>query len=157
MAIKEKDVAIAGRDYKLTQLGAVEGRKLWIAVLRVLAPTIRALASAKELNQEAVFTAVATVVENLDDETHNALAEAFRRKSRIRSGENWPELSREEIFDDAFAGNYVAYTQWLGENLVFNFANFLGDISIGKMLDAAQAAVSKSASPKASTGSPTAS
>lgn len=153
MPIRTKDIAVGGRDYKLSSLGAVEGSRYWVALLRVIGPAVQALSAAKTYDSEAVIAAVTAVVGHLDDDTHDKIARAFRARTRVRVGERYAELADDAVFDDCFACNYLAYTQWLGECVLFNYASFLGDISIGKMLANAQSAVLKSASPKDSTGS----
>lgn len=152
MLLKEKPITIAGHDYKLTQLGALEGRKLWLNVLHLVVEPLKTLGSADKLDEKAVLAALAGALGSLTEETAEKLYDGFGRATRVRVGDKWPELV-DATFNLHFAGNYVAMSQWLLESIIFNFADFLGDGSLGSMIAKLQAAASKRVSPKDSIGS----
>jgi hypothetical protein len=149
--LKTKRVTVDGEEYELTQLGAVEGRRLWLRLLRVITGPIKELAASPALDERSFTLAVALVVEHLDDETAEALYAAFSKTARVRQGERWPTLEG-AIFDIHFAGRYLSMTKWLAECVLFNFADFLGEASLGSVTDLVRGAVSKRTSPKVSTG-----
>jgi hypothetical protein len=156
MARQEVRFEVDGETYKLTQLGALEGRRIWLRLLKVLVHPIRSLATAGRLNESALVDALALAVENLDEATAEALYIAFGKACSVRvvneAGEKWPTLEG-VVFDNHFAGNYVAMSQWLGQCVVLNFGNFIGGNSLGSLSDLLQKAGGRSPSPKASTGS----
>ncbi len=152
MSRKEKSFTIDGEVYTATQLGALEGRKLWLKIVKVLAGPMRQLNEAQNAEGEVVLRAISGVVEGLNDETTEELYEAFGKSCTVRVGERSPNLTG-VIFDNHFAGEYVRMSQWLGQMILFNFASFLGDGATGKLAELTSRAASKFASPTESTGS----
>jgi len=153
---QEKLITIDGHEYKLHQLGALEGRRIWLKLIRVLAAPIRDLASAGKLNESSIATALAAVVENLDEFTAEEMYVALGRSCEVKvmgnEGERWPKLEA-SVFDEHFAGRYLAMSQWLGESVVFNFASFFDASSLGKMSALVRKVQGdKSPSPASSTG-----
>jgi len=155
---KEKELTIDGHEYRIRQLGALEGRRLWLKLLRVLAGPLKELALAGKFDEVTLTTGIASVVENLDEATAEELYVAFGKNCELRvagdQGERWPKLDG-VVFDTHFAGRYLAMSQWLGECVVFNFAGFFDGTSLGKITALAQKAAAKSASPTTSTGTST--
>lgn len=153
MAVQQKQFTIDGVVYTVTQLGAKKGRRIWLKLMQVAAAPLKELSAQKKLDQAAIASALATAIESLDDETTESLYAAFGETCTVLlpTGNN-PYL-KDEVFDQHFAGNYIAMSKWLWECIAFNFASFLGDTSIGSMGDLVKAVVSKSASQKDSTGS----
>lgn len=129
---KEKSFVVDGFDYKATMLGALQGRRLWLKLLHVLAGPLKALASHETFDQAAGVGAVAALIDALDDGTAEELYEVFGKSCLVRNGERWPQLEG-VVFDTHFAGRYVEMSKWLGEMIVFNFAGFLGDMSLGSI------------------------
>lgn len=150
--LKEHKFSIDGHDYQLTQLGAIQGRRIWLKLLHVLAAPLKELAQQETFNQSAGVMALAALVQSLDDATTEELYAVFGQTCRVRNGEKWPLLD-ETQFDLHFAGRYISMSKWLGECLRFNFAGFLGDTSLGSIVAlASKATGSKSTSPTISTG-----
>lgn len=151
MPRQQKHFEINGQHYHLTQLGALEGRRLWLKLAKVVAGPLRELANAANANEATIMQVVAGIVENLNEEVEEELMNAFGRSCTVRVGERTPYLEG-VIFDEHFAGDYVAMSKWFGECVVFNFASFLGDGALGKLSDLASKAAPKSLSRKESTG-----
>lgn len=152
MSRKEKTFSISGHQYRATQLGALEGRKLWLKIVKVLAPAMKSLGEAESADGETVIVALAGIIDALDDDTTEKLYETFGATCTVQVGERSPALTG-VIFDDHFAGEYVRMSQWLGQMIIFNFASFLGDGATGKLGELASKAASRFGSPKESTGS----
>ena len=148
---QEKLVTIDGHEYNIRQLGALEGRRLWLKLLQVLAAPLKSLAGAGKFDEATLAQALAAVVENLDDRTAEELYEVFGRNCEVKEGDRWPQLTG-VIFDTHFAGRYVAMSQWLGECVVFNFAGFFEGMSLGKISALARRVAVTSPSPTDSTG-----
>jgi len=153
----EKDVTIDGHDYKLQQLGAREGRKIWLKLWQALVAPLKELAAADAYDEKALVGALAAVLEGLDDDTAEQLYEVFGKHTIVRvpqpeGGEKWPQLTG-VVFDQHFARRYVQMSHWLAECVLYNFGSFLGDMSLGQMIARVQKAASKRPSPQASTGS----
>jgi len=150
--VKVKRVVIGKHEYELTQLGAVEGRRLWVKVLKLLAPAIKELAVAGKLNEAALAMAVGTVIEDLDENIFVDFCKAFTARTRLRTdADQWPEMT-EAMFDLHFAGRYIDMTKWLGECLLFNFGDYFGEASIETLSGMAREAGLQSPFQKGSTG-----
>lgn len=161
MARKQKSIKIGGNDYKLTQLGALEGRKLWLELVQIVAAPLEKLARTDggQVDDATMIAAVGALVDKLDTDTAERLYAAFGKHCEVHivdeRGDRWPTLEG-MVFDDHFAGNYVAMSQWLGECILFNFLDsFFPGGSVGGMLAQLRraGAASKSTSPTDSTGS----
>jgi hypothetical protein len=153
MSVQQKTFIIDGVSYTATQLGAKKGRKIWLKLMQIIAPSLRELGTLKKLDEKAIASALAAAVENLDDATLEELYLVFGETCTVMlpTG-NTPNLT-DVVFDQHFAGNYLAMTQWLWECIVFNFASFLDGTGPGKMSDLVKRVVSRSESLTASTGS----
>lgn len=126
MARKTKRVTIGAHEYNIRQLGALEGRKLWLELVQALTAPLEKLARAEggKIDDAALIGALGSLVDALDVDTAERLYAAFGKHSEIHiideHGDRWPTLEG-VVFDDHFAGDYVAMSQWLGECIVFNF------------------------------------
>lgn len=129
--LKTKDVVVDGVKYSFTQLGAVNGRKLWLKLLKALAPAIADLAGMESLDEKAIG-AVVTLVQGLDESTHELLCEELGKSCRFHEGENRPLVS--DFFDFHFAGRYWQMELWIVEGVTFNFASFLGDTPLTSLV-----------------------
>ncbi len=150
---KTKDFTIGDGQYRITQLGAKEGRKIWLRLVRALTPALEQLASEPQVSDKTLVGALGALLRNIDDETTEALYETFGKTCAVcvvdSKGERWPDLTG-PVFDDHFAGNYVAMSQWLGECVLFNFLPFGEGLSIGELIERVRSAgtvPSKSARP----------
>ncbi len=153
MALANKRITVDGDEYELTQLGSLEGRKIWLRILKAISCVITELAAAEHIDEKATAGAAASLVQNLDEETFEILCNAFAKRTRLVQGAKMPLLDG-AIFDVHFAGRYVTMTKWVGECLVFNFANFFEGSSLESTIAQLRTlATSRSKSPKASTGS----
>lgn len=158
MLRKERVVTIGEHEYRMRQLGALEGRKLWLKLVHILAPALERLAKEKTLDEAALLGGLSTLLERLDEATVESLYAAFGRSCELHivddKGERWPKLEG-AVFDEHFAGNYLAMSQWLAEGVAFNFLPFGSDGSLGDLLATVRQSVaaSKPSSPTTSTGS----
>lgn len=152
MAVQEKTVTIGDTDYIITQLGAREGRGLWLKVSQVVAAGIReGIKAGDEDSTKFVISSAAGFVENIKPELFEELCETLGKKTQIKQNEKLVQLSG-VIFDQHFAGNYLEMSKWLGHCLMINFANFIDATKLGQILSRVQVAASKFDSPTTSTG-----
>ncbi len=160
MPVQTKTFEVDGDQYEITQLGAKQGRKLWLKLLHSIAPAIKELSKSevKTLDKSVVLAALSAAIENLDDATTEALYEAYGATCTvlIRETGNTPNLTG-AVFDQHFAAKYVSMSKWLWECTSYNFGSFLSDTSFGSVKSlfkrVAAETLSKSESPKDSTGS----
>jgi hypothetical protein len=121
---KTETVQIDGDEYELTQLGALEGRKILTKLLHLLGPSLQELAAAETLNEKAIAAALAKALETLDEATLEQLCDAFGKKSTVTVADKKPALTG-AIFDQHFAGRYLAMMKWLVASMRLNFLDFL--------------------------------
>lgn len=161
---------ICGTVYRVTPLGAKAGRVMAVRLLKLLGPmtasfvdgvvrdpsdgtgalAIGASDAIRELTQRIATADVETISDELAKTTVLVL-----------DGDREPLLS--SLLDDHFAARYDAYSQWLGFALTVNFASFFGvsaaepGAAAGLWQRLSQLVESLSTSPRASTGTSTAS
>lgn len=145
MARSTKTLTIGKSEYKLTQLGATKGAELWLDLLHVIASPIEEVAKAGDLDESVLVRAITAAVRSLDHATTNRFYAAFGPLTSVlvpaRSPgdqDRWPTLEG-AVFDDHFAGQYIALTEWLVQSILFNFFGFLGDGSLGSLVERFQA------------------
>jgi hypothetical protein len=153
--VETKRATIDGQEYEITQLGALEGRKIWLRLVGALAAAIKELAAHETLDERAVASAAASVVSNLDEATFELMCKAFAKRCRVVNGAAAPLLD-DVNFDLHFAGQYIRMTKWFAECVMYNFAGPLADSSTGNLVAnfKAMAAALRSKSRPGSTGSP---
>ncbi len=155
MPVETKTFSVDGDEYEITSLGAKQGRKIWLRLMHAFAPALKELGGDAKLNEKTLLSAIAAAVENLDDETTEALYEAFGESCTvlIPSTGNRPKLTG-VVFDQHFARRYFSMSKWLWECVSYNFASFLGDTPLGSITSLVKkVAESRSKSPTDSIGS----
>lgn len=122
------DVHIDGFQYKITALPATEGRRLYLALIKVLAPGLEKLPSLKDAKSaDKILALVSGSIEGLDIHTLDDFCETFGRHCEIIRGQNAMTISPAE-FGEHFSGRYAAMTKWLLECIKANkFLDFLAD------------------------------
>jgi hypothetical protein len=145
MARKVETFALDGEHYRVTQLGAVDGRRLIVRLIKTMAPLLRGveMAGAKptpqgvlsrvlETSDGKVFGAVADFLQEFDGAFFEELCEKFASATEVRvtdgSTERWPTLST-TVFDEHFAGRYGLMLRWFVRCLALNGADFLSAFS----------------------------
>lgn len=129
---KQETVTIDGDEYEITQLGAIEGRRVLTKLLKLAGPALGALAGAGKLDETAIGAALTSAAEELDEATLDSLCETFGANSTVRNGDRRPKLEA-VVFDNHFAGRYMAMTKWLIACLKLNFADFLEGSTLGNL------------------------
>lgn len=127
---KESSV-IDGFTYKVTQLGAKEGRRVFARLVSTLGGAVGALA--KEVTGEGngadAAQGVASFADRITPETLDFFCDVFAPYTLVCNGPSELPMSKE--FDDHFAGRYAQMVQWLVFCIEVNFGSFLkglGDI-----------------------------
>ncbi len=139
--VDNKLITVGATEYRIVQLGALEGRRLWLRLLKTISSIIGQLATKETIDEATMAAALKVLVSELDEQTYEMMCTAFSKRCEIHviddKGDRWPKL--DGLFDQHFAGDYIGMSQWLGENILFNFANFSGDASLGKLIAAVKA------------------
>lgn len=120
---KQKTITIEGKAYHLSQLGAVEGRRLVLLLLRLLGRFAPLLASAKNALDKDALESIGDALAAIDPKELEPLWDAFARHAYVVLPNG--KLSLHEQFDEHFAGEYFAMTQFFIESARFNFGDFL--------------------------------
>jgi hypothetical protein len=147
MARKTERFAIDGDYYEMTQLGTVVGQPLFHEVRKLAMPLLRGIVSdadilvalqKPDLDVQSLDPALAGKIvalmfglfESLPKALELELTQRFAEATKVRIGQAMLPLgdSREEdgLFDQHFAGRYMALQKWLIAAMKFHFAGFLG-------------------------------
>lgn len=117
MALKTQEREIDGVKYRVTQLGAVDGRAVLLRLLKAFGPSAAAMLG------DNIAEAVAKL--NLSEDDLSYFCQQFGQKTFVVLGDKTPRL--DNVFDEHFAGRYRAMILWLGFAVEVNFADFLSD------------------------------
>lgn len=119
--LETKNKQIGANEYQVTQLGAIQGRKVLARLARVIGPAIA------EVGTGGVTAALAKAAEGLTDADVDYFCETFAPMTHVRMPDGkTPKLS--QIFDFHFAANYLELTKWLGFCLEVNFGSFFDEL-----------------------------
>lgn len=116
---------IEGKEYSVTPLGAVTGRKVLTRLLKIVGPAIDK-------------ASIGDLVANLQESDIDYFCDLFAKSTRVTTGTDknnmpvQPLLSDNGLFDLHFAGNYGAMVLWLKFCLEVNFSSFFQ--SLGSVL-----------------------
>jgi hypothetical protein len=127
MARRTETVAIEGVNYDLTQMGAVEGRRLSVLFLKVCGPVLGHL---DKLDSEAL-SAIAGILGSIDEEKLEPLWKAYAKNAVARPDGKRISLAEEDAFDEFFAGNVFGMWQFFVESSKLNFSDFLARAMAG--------------------------
>ena len=152
MARKTEHVVIDGVRYDITQLGAEAGRGLYKKFVTAIGPLLREVVSGNALDElqssikatggdvpeaaeqagmkalQLIVPLLIRAIETLPDALFEEMCLEFAGHCDVvaakSSGGTDVPLPLTTVFDDHFAGDYVAMTQWLGHCVRVN--GFLG-------------------------------
>jgi hypothetical protein len=152
MAKKTERVVIDGVRYEITQLGAEAGRGLYKKFVTAIGPLLREVVSGNALDElqasikdaggdvpeaaeqagmkalQLIVPLLIRAIETLPDALFEELCQVFAESCEFIAGKatngNDIPMPLAQEFDDHFAGDYVALTQWLGHCIRVN--GFLG-------------------------------
>jgi hypothetical protein len=129
--LKQIEFEVDGNRYVTSQLGAIEGRRLFLDLFKAVAPAIEAVAASGSLKssadqESAMLSAAAAIIAQLDSTLLDALCAAFGPKTRhVVTEIQTPNLDP-GYFNLHFAGRYVSLFKWVFECCKANgFLSFL--------------------------------
>jgi len=132
MALETKEKLIGKNTYKVTQLGAVTGRKVFAKLMGLVGPAMAVAAG-----EGGVEKALASLFSGLDDANMDYFCDQFAPNTMVSTGGKLFKLS--DIFDLHFAGNYGELASWLLFSLEVNFGDFL-DVLKSRVVNAPEPA-----------------
>lgn len=122
MARTNKTKQIGGHGYEVTQLGAIEGRRVFARLAQVMGGMVGALAAGGKPNPVDAFRSFA---ESMTPEVMDFFCDTFSKVTQVHRPDG-KVLFLKDVFDDHFADNYGELVEWLAFCLEVNFASFLG-------------------------------
>lgn len=127
--LKQVEFTVDGQTYVTCQLGAVEGRRLFLDLFKAIAPAIESIPTSdvsKEYQEQAMLAAAARVISQLEGNLLDSLCDTFGPKTRhIVTATQTPNLDK-GYFALHFAGRYIPMFKWIFECCKANgFLNFL--------------------------------
>jgi hypothetical protein len=123
MALATKSKPIGEYTYKVTQLNAIEGRRVFAKFAKIAMPTIAAI-KGKDL-EDALRAGFTTLAANVDPADFDYFCDAFAPTTTVTGatyGDKSPKLS--DVFATHFAGSYPEMLEWLYLCLEVNFGSF---------------------------------
>lgn len=131
MARKTERAVIGGTPYIITQLGARAGRLLYKKLVTAIGPVLREafLSSLTTTPETATVTAAALTIRGLEavpEHLFEELCEVFASTTLVQIGALEMELSKGDIFDQHFAGEYSNMLAWIVKCIEVN--GFLGKL-----------------------------
>lgn len=166
---KKTSPEIDGYKYEVTQLGAIDGRKMLEQLTLMALPGLGALLGSPALSkagklpsgvsgvQVSEFDLAAfaqAMVKSTDPNTLNAIMDQLSQTTAIYGtefGSGGAPMPRH--FDDHFAARYDAMMKWFGFALWVNFGSFFGaGGSVEELVGKLRSLARPSASPSTSTG-----
>lgn len=157
----EKDLGNGAR-FRITQLGAKQGSKVFTRLVKRFGPSIAELAkgfeggveSLADVDVSAVGSAIERFTDKLTDDDVTYLCDTFALRCEVQIGDpsedRWVPLDRN--FDHYFAAKYGLMLRWLWACMEVNFADFFAESSGAGFL--ARAAAMRTARSKSPTSSP---
>lgn len=128
-ALKQVEFEVDGVRYRTAQLGAVDGRRLFLDLFKAIAPAIEALPTqdvSKEYQDQAMLSAAAAVITKLEVSLLDSLCDTFGPQTvHIVTETQTPYMSK-GYFSLHFAGRYIQMFKWIFECCKANgFLSFL--------------------------------
>lgn len=162
--VKEK--VIAGTRYKVTLLGAKQGRGMLVRLVKLLGPATAAFVEGTLHAKGGLTASVATgaadaireITTRITEAEFASLSDELAKYTAVCiDNEHEPQLDR--IFEEHFVGRYDVLLQWFAFSLEANFSSFLGGYGSADSKTLAQRLqtliASLSISPTESTGTST--
>ncbi len=122
MARTNKTKQIGKHTYEVTQLGAIEGRRVFARLAQLMGGMVGALAAGGKPNPVDAFRSLA---EAMTPEIMDFFCDTFTKVTQVHIA-GGKVLFLKDVFDDHFADNYGEMIEWLTFCLEVNFASFLG-------------------------------
>ena len=120
--IEARTFEVEGCEYTLNQFGAKVGQRWLLRLTKAVAPALVRGASASDTQALAAVLELAS--ESLPEAMLDELCAAFAERCQVRfSDGSVRPLSA--VYDDHFAGNYVALAKWLRGCLEANYGGFM--------------------------------
>lgn len=124
--IESKTKTIGNHDYRVTQLGALKGRKVLTRLFKVIGPVVAAAVSGGQN--------LAHALDGVDEDTVEYLCDAFAARTEVDG------VALDKVFEIHFAGNYAEMVKWLAFCVEFNFASFLDEFKKAQKQEASSPA-----------------
>lgn len=137
--LKQSEKVIGNNTYKVTALGAIKGRAVFIMLLRLFGAT------ADGLKKDTLLSALQDLAKNLTDADLTFLCDTFAKVTDVQLPDGRsPRLA--DVFDLHFSENYLEMFEWLAFCLEVNFSSFFRGLAerLAKDGSAKQPAASRS-------------
>lgn len=120
-----KTLTLGAQSYRVTQLGALAGRKVLLRAGRLVGAAI--------VGQHDVETFLRVMLEGISDDDLDFACGEFAKVTTIiqvlqDSKKSTIEIPLSDAFDDHFANKYGDMIRWLVFCFKFNFESFLGEV-----------------------------
>lgn len=132
--IETSDIRIGDQNYRITTLPAGLALSVFVRLTKACGPAIAELIGTTqdqkntELLDMNISPALLTLLANVKEEDIMYLRDTFAPRTQVEiSADQWVTLNKTTI-DDRFAGNLMAFFEWLLACVKHNFPDFLGGL-----------------------------
>jgi len=122
---KTETVTVGSNTFQITQLGALQGRKVFLRLVKVLGPALSAAQAAA--SPEAALGALLGQAGAVSEEDFEYLCDVFSEHTELVAAGKSQRLK--EIFDVVFIADYKGMLEWLGASVKVNFASFFDGLA----------------------------
>jgi hypothetical protein len=125
---KSESKVIGGDRYTVNQLGAIEGQRVIVRLMRFFGPAIAKAQTSKGGEKDAGF--IAGLADAIDPDTFEELAKTMAENTICQPAGGKPG-ALSAIYGEHFAGRYFELVQWFVFAMGVNFGGFFRGILAG--------------------------
>lgn len=129
MARKSESKVIGGDRYTVSQLGATEGQRVIVRLMRFFGPAVAKAQTAKDGERDAAF--ISGLADAIDPDTFAELAHTMAENTQVQPSGAKASGPLSGVYDAHFAGRYFELVQWFVFAMGVNFGGFFRGILAG--------------------------
>lgn len=123
---KSDTITTGGKTFRVTQLGALQGRKVFLRLIKILGPVLSA-AQGAENPEQATSALLGTIGDHVSEDDFEFLCDVFAASTEVLGDTPGKAVDLKDVFDVVFIGNYKAMLEWLAFAVKLNYESFFTD------------------------------
>lgn len=121
--LKNETRQIGSYSYKVTALNALDGRKAFVRLVKLVGPAISAFGAGN--SNDDLLKGLSTFASNLDEADFEFFCNKFSPVTDVSGGELGEQpRTLEKVFMTHFSANYFEMCEWLAFAFEVNFSSF---------------------------------
>jgi hypothetical protein len=122
--LDKKSKAIGGHTYEVTQLNALQGRRVFTRFAKIAMPAVAALKGGSDSVEEAFTNGLAVFADRITEDDLDFFCDAFAPSTSVKDENTGKAPKLSDVFAVHFAGKYDEMLKWLYFCLEVNFSSF---------------------------------